>query len=76
MQPRFDLAKCEGNNSDCCEQCTRKLSPASPGQKWAAPIYNKDGQCALFANVEKYGHLYGMTKREIVKVVSVAKGKK
>lgn len=64
MQARTDLAKCDGDGQECCQHCTRNLAPRAPGQNWTVPIYGRGGKCVLFASVEKYGDLYGMTKKE------------
>lgn len=71
MQARIDLAKCDGGGLACCGRCTRNLAPSAPGQNWTVPVYRKDGSCSLFADVAKYGQLYGMTKKEIEKHAAV-----
>jgi len=59
---RADLAKCDGAEIPSCDRCTRKLAPVAPKQSWANPITNRAGECILFADVEKFGELYGIGK--------------
>jgi hypothetical protein len=58
LQPRADLAKCDGADLACCDNCTRKLAPVARNQVWSDPIIGTNSNCLIFANIEDYAPLY------------------
>jgi len=48
-----DIAKCDGENCDCCWRCMRFIAPVDPvGQTWIAPDTDERGEkCSEFWEV-------------------------
>lgn len=57
LMPRADIAKCDGAEMPRCADCVRHLAPAASKQQWTVPDVS-GGVCALFASVDRFGHLY------------------
>jgi hypothetical protein len=55
------IAKCAGADLPCCSTCARSLAPLCASQQWVRPAIEA-GACTLFADVDKYGHMCGLTQ--------------